>query len=60
MVARGTTRKPITPRGSSLLTEVSEFINPVSGEWDEQLIHDLFWPKDAAISQGELGVGVSW
>jgi len=39
---RGTTRKPITPRGASLLTKVSELINPVTGEWDVQLIQDIF------------------
>ena len=45
---KGNTRKPITPKRGSLLTKVNELINPVTGEWDEQLIHDLFWPKDAA------------
>jgi hypothetical protein len=43
---RGSTRRPITPRGSSLITRVSELINPVTGEWDEQLLRDTFWPKD--------------
>ena len=46
---RGTTRKPITPRGASLLTKVSELINPVTGEWDVQLIQDIFWPEDVAV-----------
>jgi hypothetical protein len=32
---RGSTRRPIMPRGSSLLTKVSELINPITGEWDE-------------------------
>ena len=45
---KGNTRKPITPKRGSRLTKVNELINPVTGEWDEQLIHDLFWPKDAA------------
>lgn len=38
----GVTRRPITPRGQMLLTKVSELINPSSGEWDEQLIRDVF------------------
>ena len=42
-----TTRKPITPRNASLLTRVSELINPVTGDWDVQLVQDIFWPKDA-------------
>jgi ribonuclease HI len=45
---KGDTRKPITPKGACLLTKVNELINPVTGEWDEQLIHDIFWPEDAA------------
>lgn len=44
---KGITRKPITPRGASLLTKVNELINPVTGEWDEQLVNDSFWPQDA-------------
>jgi hypothetical protein len=43
---RGSTRRPITPRGASLLSRVSELINPVTGEWDEQLLRDTFWPED--------------
>jgi len=46
---RGSTRKPITPKGASLLTKVSELINPVTGEWDVQLIQDIFWPEDVAV-----------
>jgi hypothetical protein len=44
---KGITRKPITPRGASLLTKVNELINLVTGEWDEQLVNDSFWPQDA-------------
>ncbi|WVZ60625.1 hypothetical protein U9M48_010618, partial [Paspalum notatum var. saurae] len=46
---KGTTRKPITPKGSSVLTKVSELINPMMGAWDDQLINEIFWPEDAAI-----------
>ena len=45
---RGTTRKPVTPRRSCLLTRVSELIDPTTSEWDEKLICDIFWPEDAA------------
>lgn len=56
---RGTTRKPVTSRGQSLLTRVEELINPILGEWDEQLVRDTFWQQDAdvilnlPISEGE-------
>jgi hypothetical protein len=46
---RGSTRRPITPKGRSLLTKVSDLIDPVSGTWDEQLVMDTFWPEDAQI-----------
>jgi hypothetical protein len=29
------------------LTRVSDLIDPILGEWDEQLIRDIFWPPDA-------------
>ena len=45
---KGSTRKPVTPRRSCLLTRVNELIDPVTGEWDEQLICDIFWLEDAA------------
>lgn len=31
----GETRLPATPKGTNLLTKVSELINPVIGLWDE-------------------------
>ena len=30
-----------------MLTRVSELVDPTTGEWDEQLIRDIFWPQDA-------------
>ena len=45
---RESTRKLATPRRSCLLTRVNQLIDPVTGEWDEQLICDNFWPEDAA------------
>jgi hypothetical protein len=44
---RDTTRKPITPRSASLLTRVSELINPITGDWDVQLVQDILWLEDA-------------
>ena len=45
---RGSTRKLATPRRSCLLTRVNELIDRITGEWDEQLIWNNFWPDDAA------------
>ena len=38
-------RRPITPRGSNIITEVSDLINPITGDWDQQLVNDIFWKK---------------
>jgi hypothetical protein len=40
-------RRPITPRRTSLLTRVNELIDPITGQWDVQLVQDNFWPEDA-------------
>lgn len=45
----GLTRKPVIPRGPSLLTSVSELINPVNGEWDTELVEDTFWQQDVDL-----------
>ena len=42
----GVTRRPITPRGQTLMTRVSELINPTTGNWDRQLIEEVFWEED--------------
>jgi hypothetical protein len=46
---RECTRMPITPRGNSLLTKVSELIDPVTGRWDDQLVLQTFVPQDAEL-----------
>jgi len=46
---RDQSRKPITPRGVSLLTYVDELINPITGTWDSELVNDTFWEDDASI-----------
>ena len=40
------TRRPITPRGQTLLTKVSELIDPITGTWDRVLIEEVFWEED--------------
>jgi hypothetical protein len=39
-------RKVMTPRGECILTKVSELIDPTTGNWDQQLIHNIFHPID--------------
>lgn len=46
---RGSTRRPMTTRGQSLLTKVQDLIDPVYGEWDEDLVLDMFYEQDARI-----------
>ena len=46
---RGVTRKPITPRGSTLLQSVHELIDPISEQWDEQLLAQSFWDEDVSL-----------
>jgi len=42
----GVTRRPITPRGQTLLTKVSALIDPITGTWDRVLIEEVFWEED--------------
>jgi hypothetical protein len=46
-IPAGMTRKTATPKGASLLTRVSELMNPDTGSWDELLVKDTFWESDA-------------
>ena len=48
-IPRGCTRRPASPRarGSSILSKVSELIDPHTDSRDEQLVRDTFWPEDA-------------
>lgn len=45
-IPAGITRRPRTPRGTTLLTKVAELIDPNTGTWDVQLVKDLFWEED--------------
>ena len=37
----------MTPRGHNLLSKVEDLIDPATGNWDEDLVKDLFWEVDA-------------
>jgi hypothetical protein len=39
---RGLTRRPITPRGQNLLTYVNDLINPITEQWDKELVIQTF------------------
>ena len=41
-------RKVLTPTGHCLLETEHDLVDPTTGEWDVQLIHDNFWPIDAS------------
>jgi hypothetical protein len=46
---RGGSRQPVTPRRQSVLTRVSELVDPFTCQWDEALVRDTFWEMDARI-----------
>jgi hypothetical protein len=53
------------PRGSNLLTRVSELINPVTNQWDEELVRGTFHEDDAAVIlaipvQGNREDSIAW
>jgi hypothetical protein len=49
MLPRDFSRKPITPRGPNLLSEVAELMDPYTGSWDVALVRDCFWEEDAEL-----------
>jgi hypothetical protein len=46
---RDRSRRLITPRGNNLLTGVYELVDPMTGEWDRELIEDMFWEEDVRL-----------
>jgi hypothetical protein len=42
-IPRGVTRMPITPRGHTLITHISDLIDQNTGDWDQVLVRDIFW-----------------
>jgi hypothetical protein len=39
----------MTPKGTNILQNLSDLINPIDGQWDSELIESLFWPIDVHI-----------
>lgn len=46
-IPHGSSRRPATFKGASLLTRVAELIDPAIGLWDETLVQDTFSEFDA-------------
>ena len=46
-IPRGSTRRAINSRGSSLIQKVTYLINPVTEQWDPELVNDLFGEDDS-------------
>ncbi|KAM0830575.1 hypothetical protein ACQ4PT_066116 [Festuca glaucescens] len=42
-------RRPATPRGLTVLSKVSELIDPSTGSWDTELVQQTFWPQDVVL-----------
>jgi hypothetical protein len=47
-IPRGTTRRPTAVRGQSIISTVSELLNPITDTWDEELIRDIFIEEDTS------------
>lgn len=45
-IPQSPTKKVLTNRGSHLLSRVSDLIDPATGDWDVQLLHQTFWQID--------------
>jgi ribonuclease HI len=43
---------PVTPKGQNIISKVADLINPISGNWDEELVRATFWVQDADIILG--------
>jgi hypothetical protein len=48
-LSRETSRRPVTPRGHTLISKVSNLINPITGSWDEELVRQIFVPQDTEL-----------
>jgi hypothetical protein len=48
-IPRGTTRHPCSHRGQHLLQWVSDLIDPVTNQWDVELVRQTFHPDDVPI-----------
>jgi hypothetical protein len=50
-IPRAWSRRIVTSIKNVLMTKVSEFICPITGQWDTQLLEDTFWPVDVEAIQ---------
>uniref|UniRef100_J3LWH3 Reverse transcriptase zinc-binding domain-containing protein n=1 Tax=Oryza brachyantha TaxID=4533 RepID=J3LWH3_ORYBR len=48
-IPRGSTRKPITPKGRNLITRVADLIDPITNTWDHELLCQTFWDEDVRV-----------
>ena len=46
-IPQSPTRKVLTTHGNHLLSRVCDLIDPMTGDWDEQLVRQTFWQVDA-------------
>jgi hypothetical protein len=47
--SEGMVTEIITSRGDSILTTVAELISPVIGQWDQQLVVEMFSAAEACM-----------
>lgn len=48
MATKGCHLKAINTKEPNLVATVSDLVNPTTGEWDKDLVTDIFWEEDAA------------
>lgn len=48
-IPRDFSRRLITPRRHSILTEVKDLVDPPHRKLDDELVRDTFWAKDANL-----------
>lgn len=49
---RGTTRRPYSHQGQTIITKVNELINAITESWDTELVQELFSPEDSKVILG--------
>jgi hypothetical protein len=40
---------PITRRGNAVVSRVEELIDPITGQWDKELVKNIFWQVDSRL-----------
>jgi hypothetical protein len=46
---RSWSRRPVTPKRQSIISKVSELIDPYTGSWDRQLVQSIFFEQDSDV-----------